>query len=446
VGAELIIPANNKELKSDLLHVAHEGCGHGGQKQTAERLRRARVSWVGMQADVRKHVASCPPCQRAKAPPSTVASGTLTPRLSTGPFERVVVDYLGPIPASASGNKYILSIVDPFTRWVELRATAEATGETTVAVLERALLWRHGAPSEIQTDGGSHFVNKDVTALCNKTGIEHHVTLPYHPQSNGVAERKNQDIMAGIRVRTGVNFSTWDECVPEVQWHVNTALNRDIGMSPFQALFGHAPRTLLESKVGSVSAVDTVAALRELIVGAQARALAQQTDAALGTKASYDAEHKPQVYHVGDSVLVMHRDGQREHKLATVWRGPSKVRARLDENSYEVTDVLLGNSRRVHVTRMRPFDMTRTTEEAEAVAAAPEGTYIVKEILGHEWRGNELAVLVWWKGYPKAEATWQEASTLGAILVYQLYCELHTLPVAGVRKGAGKSGARRRRP
>jgi hypothetical protein len=124
-----------------------------------------------------------------------------------------------------------------------------------------------------------------------------------------------------------------------------------------------------------------------------------QAAAAAREKEAYDAKREVITYVPGEYVLV--RRAEPENQLATVWRGPYRVRAQVGDNVYEVEDALLENVVKVHVSRMRLFSMERTTVAAEAVRMVPEGQYIVREVVGHRWDGDELAVQVWWKGYPK---------------------------------------------
>jgi hypothetical protein len=111
------------------------------------------------------------------------------------------------------------------------------------------------------------------------------------------------------------------------------------------------------------------------------------------------------------------------------------------DNVCRLADVLLGNEIKMHVMRMGPFSMARTSVDAvhvtrmrhfprertsvdaEAARMAPEGEYTVKSIVGHRWVGNELPVRVWWKGFREAGASWQVASTLTRNTVFKLYCE-----------------------
>ena len=54
------------------------------------------------------------------------------------PFQRIIVDFVGPLRPSHKGNKYILTIKDTFSRWVEAIPGTHADARTVAGVLEKA--------------------------------------------------------------------------------------------------------------------------------------------------------------------------------------------------------------------------------------------------------------------------------------------------------------------
>ena len=103
------------------------------------------------------------------------------------PMERISIDTIGPLP-SDMGIKYIIVIIDTFSRYVELFPKQEVT-----AMAAADALWRHTcrftAPLELVTDFGSQFVNDLLTHFHQETGIKHHTTIPYSKEENGIVER-----------------------------------------------------------------------------------------------------------------------------------------------------------------------------------------------------------------------------------------------------------------
>ena len=91
----------------------------------------------------------------------------------------------------------LLIVVDAHSKWVEVGLTASATSKVTMEYL-RELFARFGLPQTVVTDNGSCFTS---TEFMKKNGIEHITTSPYHPSSNGMAERTVQLVKKGLGSR-----------------------------------------------------------------------------------------------------------------------------------------------------------------------------------------------------------------------------------------------------
>jgi hypothetical protein len=390
------------------------------------------VAWHGLKQDAQAHVASCPVCQRVKAPLDYPDVGTLTPRLPAGPFQRIVADHIGPLVPSAGGNKYVLVAVDSLTRWTELYAVPDLEAKTTAAAL-RDLFYRHGAPSELQTDGHATFNGPETRELYLGKGVEHHVTTPYHPQANGLVERRNALVMQHLRAAVGSNYSQWDKALPEIQSYLNTTVTRGIGMTPYRARHGYDVATSVGHITGVCTKITALPDLAAAIKLSQLEALDATAQAQAREAEAYAESHTPVSFNDGDYVIV--RRAEREHKLATVWRGLYRVLSKRNDNTYTLTDISLpGSTYDVHVTRMRLFDMARTGLTEELARLAPEGMYYVRDIIGHRMSKKGLEVRVWWEMYPREEATWQGADTVKKLDVFKAYCAKH-----GLAAGSGKS-------
>ena len=100
------------------------------------------------------------------------------------------MDFKGPFPVSF-GNIYILLVVDYVSKWVEAAAYPKNHANTVVGFLQRNILSRFGTSRTIISDGGSHFANKVLDKLLIRYGINHIMSLAYHPQTNGQAEISN---------------------------------------------------------------------------------------------------------------------------------------------------------------------------------------------------------------------------------------------------------------
>jgi transposase InsO family protein len=122
---------------------------------------------------------------------------------TTRPLEMLPMDLFGPIAyISIGGNKYGPVIVDVYSRftWVFFLHDKSETQEMLKKFLKRAQNEFDAKVKKIRSDNGSRFKNTQVEDYLNQEGIKHEFLVPYTPQQNGVAQRKNRTLIesAGI--------------------------------------------------------------------------------------------------------------------------------------------------------------------------------------------------------------------------------------------------------
>ena len=143
---------------------------------------RQKYYWPGMAKDVETYVKTCYQCQRrGKSETHNEMHGII----AEAPFERIGIDFVGPLPETEEGNRYILVMVDYFTKWPEVKATKRADARTVVKFLYEEVICRHGPPIYLHSDRGTHFINQLVEGLSEKFRMRHHRSTPYRPQANG---------------------------------------------------------------------------------------------------------------------------------------------------------------------------------------------------------------------------------------------------------------------
>ncbi|KAG1528838.1 hypothetical protein G6F51_014246 [Rhizopus arrhizus] len=107
-------------------------------------------------------------------------------------FERFGLDYVGPLPTSSSGNKYIIVAMEYYTKWPVARATKKADAASAVLFVYEEIICHYGPPKVLLTDGGKHFDNKFIDQLSSFVNTKHHFAAPYHPETNGLVERTSE--------------------------------------------------------------------------------------------------------------------------------------------------------------------------------------------------------------------------------------------------------------
>jgi len=102
------------------------------------------------------------------------------------------MDVLGPLSKTDSGNRYVLVIIDCFTKWVEAFPIRNTRAKTIAEVFVREIISRHGIPSEIHTDQERNFESKLFLELTELLEIKKTRTTALNLQSDGQVERQHQ--------------------------------------------------------------------------------------------------------------------------------------------------------------------------------------------------------------------------------------------------------------
>ncbi|MCI41464.1 hypothetical protein A2U01_0062697, partial [Trifolium medium] len=88
-------------------------------------------------------------------------------------------------PKAFNGHRFILVVIDYFTKWVEAASYANVTKQAVVRFIKNHIICRYGIPNKIIADNGTNLNNKMMVELCEEFKIEHHNSSPYRPQRNG---------------------------------------------------------------------------------------------------------------------------------------------------------------------------------------------------------------------------------------------------------------------
>ena len=175
-GSRVVIPTVQHERLLWELHITHIGAVK--MKETV----RMYFWWPGITRDIDAVAAGCEGCRKYKKRP---APAPLCPwPFSKWPMERVHVDFF------EYEGKMVLVMVDSFSKkiWTALMNT-DTTTTKTLAVLYGWFCEETGFPTTVVSDNGSQFTSKEFGDKMSKWGVKHLLTPPYHPASNGLAER-----------------------------------------------------------------------------------------------------------------------------------------------------------------------------------------------------------------------------------------------------------------
>ena len=126
------------------------------------------------------------------------------------PLERIAIDILGPLPLSNNHNKYIMIVVDYFTKWAEAYAIPNQEAVTVATKLVQEFFSRFGVPRQIHTDQGRNFESNLFQEICRMLNIDKTRTTAFHPQSDGLVERFNRTLENMLSLYVADNQKDWD--------------------------------------------------------------------------------------------------------------------------------------------------------------------------------------------------------------------------------------------
>jgi len=111
-----------------------------------------------------------------------------------------------------------LIAVDAHSKWPEVVQMKTTTATQTIIVL-RQMFCAYGIPEQLVSDNGPQFSSTEFAQFCSANGIKHIRVAPYHPSSNGLAERFVQTFKtAGLMEFKGAHSHARRICIPNACW------------------------------------------------------------------------------------------------------------------------------------------------------------------------------------------------------------------------------------
>ena len=106
----------------------------------------------------REVIAACVTCQEKKEGPKK-QMGELLPSNVGYPFQKLSIDFVGPLPPSQGGYRYIFTVMDVFSRWIEAFPVQNATSQAAITKLTNEIFCRYGLPQLVHSDRGTTFTS-----------------------------------------------------------------------------------------------------------------------------------------------------------------------------------------------------------------------------------------------------------------------------------------------
>jgi transposase InsO family protein len=325
----------------DLVLKMHNAYGHIGADGMQELLR-TRAWWPEMNNDIKKWIKTCIKCQLTIC--GKTATEPLHPLVPVPAFHRWSLDFIGQLPLTQKGNRWILLAIDHTTKWPIARVAQNATHEFVAKFVYEEIVLNFGCPVEIITDRGNNFTTTMLNSYFKLIGIKHVLTSAYHPRSNGAIERFNRLFGGMLAKYVGDNaINQWDEYVDRALFACRVRQHRATGKSPFYMVYGVEAKLPGDELIPIIhddeenTITDRVQEINQLVQ--QRDIVHQRLDSnAIKMKNYYDRQLKDHVdrLQMNDWVLL-HNENRK--KFQPHWIGPYKIKKICPLGTYQLEDV-----------------------------------------------------------------------------------------------------------
>ncbi len=281
--------------------------------------------------------------------------------------------------------------------------------------LDHVYRW-FGLPSRMISDRDPRFTSHFGKALTDKLGISRNLSMAFHPQTDGLSERKNQWVEQYLRLVTSMDPKGWVDWIALATAVHNNRVNVTTGLSPNQILLGYNPILNVEE---SLRTTNDLVELRSKAMNQNRR----NTIWALN-KSSDQNGLPPSQYRLGQQVWLDATHLKLPHqkaKLTPKRLGPFRILKEISPVVYRLA--LLANWRIhdvFHTSLLNPYHETKahgpnfTHPPPDLIKGEDE--YEVERIIAHRvfGRSKSLQYLIKWKGYPESDNSWEPADQVHA--------------------------------
>jgi hypothetical protein len=430
--------------------------GHGGVDATLRKLnqllesqpnKRPKEGWKNMREDVANFIRKCPCCQKMGQLKRAIITRPYNVYKSQGLWDQLALDTIGPLPKSDDGYKYILTLIDSFSRFVHLIPLKDLEGITAAKALINHI-GLFGVPNSILTDNGTQFVNQWFDQLLELIQIDHPTIHAYSHEEASIVERSNKEIIKHLKA---ILFDTkviheWTTFLPLVQRIMNSAYHKAIGMTPIELIYG----TSLDLNRGLLTpyAAPTGPLSEWILKQTRSQHIAIQT--ALSTQTSTDLHHiqaayktnlskgKPFIsetdFPMGSYVIIDMETGPTS-KLHSNLKGPMRVVAKQPGRRnlpavYSCEDLVTHKIEDFLVKQLQPFHFDTEYIDPRKISTTDTQVFDVAEVLAHEFTTpaklkTDLRLHIRWDGYPTP--SWEPYTNLQKVDVVIQYMKTHRL-------------------
>jgi hypothetical protein len=254
--------------------------------------------------------------------------------------DRINIDLLGPLPKSIKDSfQYLLVMSDSHSRYMELVPLINKTAIVVAEGIIKGWITCHSCFKVLGSDLGSENKNKIIKELQEKLGFKHIFSSVSHPNSNGLCERKNRDVLNYLRKYLEGQSVTWPDHLPALSFSYNTTVHSGTQFTPFFLAFGRRP-VLPSDHFGPIIPSDRdLTQILNQIRKARLELTKHLKQSFDSQKRQFDKRSIDKEFKVGDKVFVKRaHSGEQFQKFQKPYKGEYTVVKLLPHNNLVLWD------------------------------------------------------------------------------------------------------------
>ncbi|XP_055880846.1 uncharacterized protein LOC129925304 [Biomphalaria glabrata] len=356
---QLVLP---QKYWQDALVIVHDNnmSAHSGTKKCFKNLSR-HFFWPNMKTTIAKYIGSCDICQKKEAKGRMGKAPLQAMDEPTEPFQKIAIDIIGPLTKTESNSRYILTIIDMFTRYPEAVALSNIDTENIINGLTQKWITRYGMPKILLTDNASQFRSEQFKKWMEQSGMRHMTSSVYHAEGNGTCEWFNGGLKRALAKIVQNNQSHWDRYINFVLFAHRNNVHEATQFSPYELVYGRKPRDEIQifkesfiTNVIETEEDEAVLDLKQIWKEAYDNCSRYKHN----TRERVNEKRQIRTLEIGDKVLILVND--LKNKIGKQRKGPYTITDKTSAVKYKVD--INGKVRTHHINNLKRY-MERDREE-----------------------------------------------------------------------------------
>lgn len=255
------------------------------------------------------------------------------------------IDVTGPHPRSSKKHIYSFTMMDYFTKFVEVVAMRNQEAVTLARIIVEKICAVFGTPLRILSDRGPAFESAVFREMCSILGIEKIRTTSYEPRTNGLIERFHRTMNQMIGKMIADNHRNWHEILPIIAAAIRASIHESTRYSPNFLMFGRENVMPVDHVYGTppqpelTEQTSYARDLRETLEYAYGLVRKNLKSSAERRKPGYDMGVRIKKFSIGDKVWVFIPRKRRNHypKWERFYQGPFRIIEQTGPLNFKVT-------------------------------------------------------------------------------------------------------------